>query len=433
MDPVRYRILGTTQALRPDGTPVAVGGARLRALLTVLALRAGRTVPAGLLVQEVWTGDPPADAPGALQALVGRLRRALGADAVASAEGGYRLTAGPDAVDLHRFERLTGDGLRALADGDPAKAAVLLDDALALWQGPPLADLPDRTAEAARREARRLDALRARHTAALALGHAEQSLPELTALCDAHPLDEPLQALRLRALRDAGRTAEALAAYEDVRRLLADRLGSDPGPELRFLHAELLTPAEARNPARGRADRGAPFGGPVGPRGGSAGSSDGSGRVDGSGPADGPGGRAVPPGPGRGPGGGFRALPRRRRVARSRPVVPPEPGRVPSGVRAGIRGRIAVRPGLGRAPAGGLRPVTPGLRAVRHGIGTASQGRPLTVTPGLRAVRHGIGTASQGRPLTGPPGLRAVRHGIGTASQGRPLTGPPGLRAVRHG
>ncbi|MFF2212024.1 AfsR/SARP family transcriptional regulator [Streptomyces antibioticus] len=248
MDPVRYRILGTTQALRPDGTPVAVGGARLRALLTVLALRAGRTVPAGTLVDEVWAGDPPADATGALQALVGRLRRALGPDAVDSTAGGYRLTAGPDAVDLHRFERLTADGLRALADGDPAKAAGLLDDALALWQGPALADLPDRTAEAARHETRRLDALRARHTAALALGHAAQSLPELTALCDAHPLDEPLQTLRLRALRDTGRPAEALAAYDEVRRLLADRLGSDPGPALRTLHAELLNPEEPPRP-----------------------------------------------------------------------------------------------------------------------------------------------------------------------------------------
>ncbi|MFF0381350.1 BTAD domain-containing putative transcriptional regulator [Streptomyces sp. NPDC004286] len=240
MDPVRYRLLGTTQALRPDGTPVPVGGARLRALLTVLALRAGRTVPAGALVDEVWGADPPADAPGALQALVGRLRRALGADAVASVDGGYRLTAAADDVDLTRFDRLTGDGLRALADADPAKAAVLLDDALALWRGPVLADLPDRTADAARWETRRLDALRARHTAALALGQAEPALPELAALCDEHPLDEPLQALRLRALRDTGRTAQALAAYEEVRRLLADRLGSDPGPELRGLHAELL-------------------------------------------------------------------------------------------------------------------------------------------------------------------------------------------------
>ncbi|WP_030807872.1 BTAD domain-containing putative transcriptional regulator [Streptomyces sp. NRRL F-2799] len=240
MDPVRYRLLGTTQALRPDGTPVPVGGARLRALLTVLALRAGRTVPAGVLVDEVWGADPPADAPGALQALVGRLRRALGADAIASVDGGYRLTAAPDDVDLTRFDRLTGDGRRALDDADPAKAAVLLDDALALWQGPVLADLPDRTADTARWETRRLDALRARHIAALALGHAESSLPELAALCDEHPLDEPLQALRLRALRDTGRTAQALAAYEDVRRLLADRLGSDPGAELRALHAELL-------------------------------------------------------------------------------------------------------------------------------------------------------------------------------------------------
>ncbi len=246
--PVRYRILGTTQALRPDGVPVAVGGARLRALLAVLALRAGRSVPAGLLVEEVWAGDPPADATGALQALVGRLRRALGADAIDSAEGGYRLAAAPDDVDLHRFERLTADGVRALADGDPAKAAVVLDDALALWQGPALADLPDRAAEAARWEARRLDALRARHTAALALGEAERSLPELTALCDAHPLDEPLQALRLRALREAGRTAQALAAYDEVRRLLADRLGADPGPELRALHTELLGSGESAEP-----------------------------------------------------------------------------------------------------------------------------------------------------------------------------------------
>ncbi|MFF5854364.1 BTAD domain-containing putative transcriptional regulator [Streptomyces sp. NPDC012751] len=252
MDPVRYRLLGTTQAIRPDGTAVPVGGARLRALLSVLALRAGRTVPAAVLVDEVWGADPPADATGALQALVGRLRRALGAAAVASADGGYRLTAAPDDVDLTRFDRLTGDGLAALADGDPAKAAAVLDDALALWHGPALADLPDRTAEDARWETRRLDALRARHTAALALGQAGRSLPELTALCDDHPLDEPLQALRLRALRDAGRPAQALAAYEEVRRLLADRLGSDPGPELRALHAELLReePDELRPAAR---------------------------------------------------------------------------------------------------------------------------------------------------------------------------------------
>ncbi|EPH43474.1 putative Regulator protein [Streptomyces aurantiacus JA 4570] len=242
---MRYRVLGVTRASRPDGTTVSVGGARLRALLAALALRPGHTVPAAVLVDRVWDDAPPADATAALQALVGRLRRALGADAVVSADGGYHLRAAPDDVDAHRFERLVGEGTRALADGDPAKAAGLLDDALALWHGEAFADLPDHTAEAARWSARRLDALRARCTAALALGQAEAVLPELTALCDGHPLDEPLQALRLRALRDVGRAAEALAAYDGVRRTLAEHLGADPGVELRTLHAELLSRPEA--------------------------------------------------------------------------------------------------------------------------------------------------------------------------------------------
>ncbi|MFE3829129.1 BTAD domain-containing putative transcriptional regulator [Streptomyces sp. NPDC059092] len=236
----RYRILGPTLAQHADGTPAALGGARLRALLTVLALRPGRTVPVGVLVAEVWDGDPPADAVGALQALVGRLRRTLGAPAVASENGGYRLCAHEDDVDLHRFGALAREGAQALEAGDAAKAAGLLDDALALWRGPALADLPDRTTEAARWETRRMEARRIRLTAALALGLAEEALPELVALCGEFPLDEPLQALRIRALRDASRPAAALAAYEEVRRALADRLGTDPGPELRALHGELL-------------------------------------------------------------------------------------------------------------------------------------------------------------------------------------------------
>ncbi|OEJ38810.1 hypothetical protein BGK70_12195 [Streptomyces agglomeratus] len=237
---MRYRILGPTQALRDDGTPVAVGGARLRALLTVLALRPGRTVTAGALTDEVWNGEPPADATGALQALIGRLRRALGHAAIASADGGYRLCAAPEDVDLYRFERLAREGAAALEHGAPAKAAELLDEALGLWHGPALAGLPDRSAEAARWETRRLAARRARLTALLALGRAEETLPELAALCDDHPLDEHLHALRLRALRDTGRTAQALAAYDELRRDLVSRLGTDPSPSLRALHAELL-------------------------------------------------------------------------------------------------------------------------------------------------------------------------------------------------
>ncbi|MFD9370517.1 BTAD domain-containing putative transcriptional regulator [Streptomyces sp. NPDC060020] len=242
---MRYAILGTAQAIHDDGTPVGVGGARLRALLTALALRPGRVVPAALLVAEVWDGDPPADAPAALQALVARLRRALGHAAVRSAEGGYQLAADREDVDLYRFERLA----RAAAETpDPAEAAARYEEALALWRGPALADLPDPGAESARWETVRMDARRGRLAAALALGQAEQALPELTALCARQPLDEPLQILRIRALRDAGRPSEALAAYDAVRRDLAARLGTDPGPALRALHTELLNPPAAGSP-----------------------------------------------------------------------------------------------------------------------------------------------------------------------------------------
>ncbi|MFI1154268.1 AfsR/SARP family transcriptional regulator [Streptomyces sp. NPDC020817] len=247
--PVRYAILGIAQASRDDGSPVAVGGARLRALLTALALRPGRAVPVHLLVQQVWDGDRPADAPAALQALVGRLRRALGHGAVRSVEGGYLLAAAGDDIDLYRFERLARAGATAR---DPAEAAALYEEALALWRGPALADLPDAAAESARWDALRLDARRGRLAAALALGEAERALPELTVLCGERPLDEPFQVLRIRALRDTGRPAEALAAYEAVRRDLAARLGTTPGPALRALHAQLLAPPPepAAEPAR---------------------------------------------------------------------------------------------------------------------------------------------------------------------------------------
>ncbi|MFJ5075525.1 AfsR/SARP family transcriptional regulator [Streptomyces sp. NPDC088553] len=249
---MHYSVLGPTLARTTDGTDVAVGGPRVRALLTVLALRAGRTVPVPDLVDEVWHGDePPADAVAALQALVGRLRKALGRDRIVSVEGGYRLDARPEDVDARRFEHLAAEGVAALGAGAPARAAALLDEALGLWRGPALADLPDRETEAPRWEARRLDVRRARLDAALGLGEAPAVLPELTALCAAHPLDETLQALRIRALRDTGRAAEALAAYESVRRALANRLGTDPSPALRALHAELLAQGPRTEPKRG--------------------------------------------------------------------------------------------------------------------------------------------------------------------------------------
>ncbi|MFD9127945.1 BTAD domain-containing putative transcriptional regulator [Kitasatospora sp. NPDC059571] len=242
-----YGILGTTTAHRADGTPVPLGGARLRALLAALALREGRPVPADLLVDEVWGDEPPQDASAALQTLVGRLRRTVGRDEIGSGPAGYWLT-GPQS-DAGDFRRLAADGRRALAGGDHREAADRLHAALALWRGPALADLPESAGSAVRLEAQRDEARRHRITADLALGRAAELTAELAELCEHHPLDEQLHALLIRALRAEGRTAEALQQYERARRTLADRLGTDPGPELRALHSELLAPVAPARPA----------------------------------------------------------------------------------------------------------------------------------------------------------------------------------------
>ncbi|WP_035849752.1 AfsR/SARP family transcriptional regulator [Kitasatospora azatica] len=236
---MHYGILGTTTATHDDGTPVPLGGARLRALLAALVLRQGAPVPAEALVAEVWEAEPPQDSAAALQTLVGRLRRTIGRDAVGSGPGGYWLTEG--ASDLTRFQELTASGRKALAAGDPQAAADQLGAALALWRGPALADLPDRAGSAVRLEAQRAEARRARITAELALGRAAELVAELAGLCADHPLDEPLHLLWIRALQRSGRSAEALERYEQLRRALAEQLGADPGAELRAAHQELLS------------------------------------------------------------------------------------------------------------------------------------------------------------------------------------------------
>ncbi|MFE4973029.1 BTAD domain-containing putative transcriptional regulator [Kitasatospora sp. NPDC056651] len=242
-----YGILGTTTAHHDDGTPVPIGGARLRALLAALALRQGRPVPADVLVAEVWEAEPPQDSSAALQTLVGRLRRTIGRGEVGSGPAGYWLT-GPSG-DLADFQRLAVEGRRALDTGDHPLAAEKLLAALALWRGPALADLPDRTGPATRLEAQREEARRHRITADLGLGRAAELVAELAELCERQPLDESLQLLMLRALHESGRTAEALRHYERTRRALAEELGVDPGHRLRSLYAELLAPTAPEAPA----------------------------------------------------------------------------------------------------------------------------------------------------------------------------------------
>ncbi|MFE3068813.1 BTAD domain-containing putative transcriptional regulator [Streptomyces sp. NPDC059247] len=247
---MRYLILGTTEALRPDGTPLPLGGARLRALLAALALRGGRAASTGELADDVYGDEPPQDAPAALQALVGRLRRVLGREAVVSTPGpGYRLVATPDDIDLYVFERRVRDACALLDAGDPDTAAALLGEALALFRGPALADLPDPAG--VRPEAQRLAALRRRVEADLRRGATDGLVPELSELTATYPYDETFRAHLIRALRAEGRHADALTAYEAARRTLADGLGADPGPELTALHRALLTGTPPSPPSNG--------------------------------------------------------------------------------------------------------------------------------------------------------------------------------------
>ncbi|WP_326567597.1 BTAD domain-containing putative transcriptional regulator [Amycolatopsis rhabdoformis] len=251
---MRIGVLGAVTAWDAAGEPVSVGGPRVRALLAQLALEAGKFVSAERLIDGLYGEQPPDGAANALQSQVSRLRSALKAVAPVEFTGaGYRLVIEPDEVDVHRFERLAGDGRREHAAGDATRASDLLGEALALWRGPAFADVteaPFAATQATRLEELRADAAGDRVDAEITLGRAAEVLDELRTVVAATPLRERSRAQLVRALHAAGRSAEALAAFEDARRTLADELGADPGPELAEAHLAALRsePAAASAP-----------------------------------------------------------------------------------------------------------------------------------------------------------------------------------------
>ena len=196
---LRIGILGPLEVRVGFGEPVQVVGPRLRALVIRLAMEPDRVVLAGQLIDAVWDSEPPADATGALQSLVSRLRRLL-PDVVESRATGYRLAVDPEAVDWVRFERLAQAGRDELRR-DPARARELLCDALALWRGPALADVTIARfagAAVARLEELRLAATEDRIEAELLAGVGDRLVAELDELVTAHPLRERLSGQLVR-------------------------------------------------------------------------------------------------------------------------------------------------------------------------------------------------------------------------------------------
>jgi DNA-binding SARP family transcriptional activator len=247
---MRFRLLGPLE-IRAGDEWRGIGAPKWRAVLAALLVNAGQIVPADVLIDEVWPDTPPAKAGNLISIYVLRLRRLLGdtdSTLLVTRAPGYLLRLAPGDTDAQVFEDLVRDGRRAYAAGDPERAAAQLTEALALWYGSPLADVPTTTlveTEAERLGQLRLDAAELRITAELACGGHAQVIPELRRLLADHALRENLWLLLMRALDGAGRHAEALEAYGQARGVLAEELGVDPGAELRRYHAELLAKDDA--------------------------------------------------------------------------------------------------------------------------------------------------------------------------------------------
>jgi predicted ATPase/DNA-binding SARP family transcriptional activator len=240
---LELRFLGPVQAVRA-GRDVALGGPRQRAVLALLALDAGRVVPAGRLVEELWRGRPPLGAAKTLRSYVSRLRSALAPEMpLVPRGGGYVLSASSGQLDVARFERLVAEGQAVLGGGEATAAGNRFREALALWRGPAFADVAEvepLAREASRLEELRLVAVEGRLEADLAAGSHGEVAGELERLVAEYPLRERLWGLLMLALYRGGRQADALAAYQRARAILAEQLGLEPGPELRELERAVL-------------------------------------------------------------------------------------------------------------------------------------------------------------------------------------------------
>ncbi|MEU7863159.1 BTAD domain-containing putative transcriptional regulator [Nonomuraea sp. NPDC049141] len=225
------------------------GPAKHRAVLAALLVSAGRVVPIERLMAVVWDDRPPASAESVLRVYISGLRKII--DGIATVPGGYLIEVEPDEVDCHRFERLVSEARRAREAGRAEVAVEGFRAALALWRGDALADIESsylRRTRAVPLEELRLTALEERVELDLLLGRGGEVVGELRALVGAYPLRERAWALLLDALRQAGRRAEALAAYQEARRVLVDELGLEPGAELAEAHRRALSSEEPQNP-----------------------------------------------------------------------------------------------------------------------------------------------------------------------------------------
>jgi DNA-binding NarL/FixJ family response regulator/DNA-binding SARP family transcriptional activator len=253
-----FTALGPFQAWT-DGDPLDLGGQRQRAVLARLLVAGGHAVPVSTLIDELWPGNPPAQALSTIQGYVSRLRRALepgrtprgAATVLVSASPGYALRARPEQVDSWRFQSLVK------TDGPAPEVWAAMESALALWRGPALAEFAElhwAATEAARLEELRLIAVERRADAGLAMGRATALVADLEAHAAGHPLREEAWRLLALALYRTGRQGDALGALRRARTAWREELGLDLTDALRRLEGDMLAQRVPEPPGTPRPD-----------------------------------------------------------------------------------------------------------------------------------------------------------------------------------
>jgi DNA-binding SARP family transcriptional activator/Tfp pilus assembly protein PilF len=343
---LRVGVLGPVMAWEGD-QELRLGQPRQQAVLGILAMRANRVISRSELVDAVWGHEPPPSAEGGIYTYIAGLRRVIEPGRSARGQGrilvsngaGYVLHLVPGQPDAVAFEQHLARARQLRKGGDPAGAVASLDAALGLWRGTAFAAVPGPFAETERARLAELRWMAAEERAdvLLALGRHEEVVPDLTAMVADQPLRERMRGLLMIALYRSGRQAEALRAFGEGKRVLAEELGIDPGLDLTRIHQQITNMDAALNLADG---------------------ADGTAHESGTGtvPAPRPGGQARPDGPG-GSGGQAGAGPGQAGTWPGAPGVP-RPAQLPldpqgfSGRQEELRAMQAILPPARRPRAG---------------------------------------------------------------------------------
>lgn len=248
----RFEVLGPLEVYC-HGRRHTPSAPKLRRVLGLLLLRFNSVVSTDAVITELWDDEPPVSAMTTTHTYIYHLRKLLSADSqelLVTKPPGYLLSLDWEQLDANVYERLIEQGTRLLERGHAREASDRLREAQRLWKGPPLANTPCGRllrGQTVRLEELRIRAIEARIEADMRIGRERMLVGELRSLVALHPLNEWFHARLIEVLHRSGRRAEALEAYQTLRRTLKDELGLEPAPELRKLQSEILTTNGSRS------------------------------------------------------------------------------------------------------------------------------------------------------------------------------------------